>query len=59
MDELTNEQILEALKRCVGIYVIGEDKGCEECPLYADHYCVDTLMCVIEERINKSLECGV
>lgn len=52
MDELTNEQIFEALLCCLGAYV-GADKGCEECPLYEDHYCVDTLYSLIRERMGN------
>ena len=50
MDNLTNEQIIEALKRCVGVYDIERD--CERCPLYEDHYCVDTLCSLIKERMG-------
>lgn len=51
-DELEAEQIRDALRRCVGAASIAEDGRCEGCPLYSDHYCVDTLVSLIEERIE-------
>ena len=50
--KLTADQIKDALRRCVGAASIMEDKGCEGCPLYEDHYCVDTLVSLIEERME-------
>lgn len=56
MDKLTNEEILEALTRCIGANTIDREKGCEGCPLYLDHYCVDTLFSLIREKLEAAKE---
>ena len=50
--KLTTDQIKDALRRCVGAASIMEDKGCEGCPLYEDHYCVDTLCAILEQLLD-------
>ena len=63
MDEqkLTADQIMDALARCLGAGEFDRERGCEGCPLYEDHYCVDTLYSVIREKVtcdNQPHECG-
>lgn len=49
---LTADQLKDALRHCLGATAITAEGCCEDCPLYADHYCVDTLVSLIEERIE-------
>lgn len=51
-DELSAQQLKDALGHCLGAYAIGGEERCEGCPLYEDHYCVDTLMSVLNELID-------
>ena len=50
--ELNREIIMEALRHCFGMYWVDADSGCDQCPLYEDHYCVDTLYSVIGEKLD-------
>ena len=51
-DELDAEQLRDALRHCLGVYSIEADGRCEGCPLYEDHYCVDTLMSELDKIIE-------
>lgn len=51
---MTDQQLLEALSRCVGATTFDQEKSCVSCPLYEDHYCVDTLVSLIREKIGQA-----
>ena len=48
--QLSREIIMEALRHCIGAAGFDVDNRCDQCPLYEDHYCVDTLYSVIGEK---------
>ena len=50
--ELDEKQLKETLRRCVGSTGV-LDRSCEGCPLYEDHYCVDTLVSMLDEIIDQ------
>ena len=55
--ELNREIIMEALEHCLGMDCYdAEDSRCTGCPLYEDHYCVDTLYSVIGEKMARGDE---
>lgn len=50
---LTADQLKAALRHCLGAASITAEGCCEDCPLYADHYCVDTLCSILGEIIDE------
>lgn len=58
MDKQTpdKEQLKDALGHCLGVYSIEADGRCEGCPLYEDHYCVDTLMSIVGGMIDEHFD---
>lgn len=51
---MTDQQLLDALSRCVGATTFKREKNCEGCPLYEEHYCVDTMVSLIREKIGQA-----